>query len=124
MIQFENGSDSFAKFKYLCKYPVAFTINSREQRWLRTGKRSFAVLQAAAFFTPNGTMIMELKGLNGSIYKNAKIFIFDRYGKLLKQLNPYGVGWDGNYNGNSLPSDDYWYTIQLKDGRKAKAILV
>jgi gliding motility-associated-like protein len=69
-------------------------------------------------------MIMELKGLNGSIYKNAKIFIFDRYGKLLKQLNPYGVGWDGNYNGNSLPSDDYWYTIQLKDGRKAKAILV
>jgi hypothetical protein len=21
-------------------------------------------------------------------------------------------------------SDDYWYTIQLKDGRKAKAILV
>jgi gliding motility-associated-like protein len=66
---------------------------------------------------------VELKGLNGSIYKNAKIFIFDRYGKLLKQLN-HGVGWDGNYNGNSLPSDDYWYTIQLKDGRKAKAILV
>jgi gliding motility-associated-like protein len=94
---------------------------------LRTGKRSFAVLQAAAFFTPNGDGANDywnLKGLNGSIYKNAKIFIFDRYGKLLKQLNPYGVGWDGNYNGNSLPSDDYWYTIQLKDGRKAKAILV
>jgi hypothetical protein len=58
-----------------------------------TGKKSFAVLQAAAFFTPMETalMIVELKGLNGSIYKNAKIFIFDRYGKLLKQLNPYGV---------------------------------
>jgi gliding motility-associated-like protein len=60
-------------------------------------ERSFAVLQAAAFFTPNGDGANDywnLKGLNGSIYKNAKIFIFDRYGKLLKQLNPYGVGWD------------------------------
>jgi gliding motility-associated-like protein len=68
---------------------------------------------SSSILTPNGDGANDywnLKGLNGSIYKNAKIFIFDRYGKL-KQLNPYGVGWDGNYNGNSLPSDDYWYTI-------------
>jgi hypothetical protein len=37
---------------------VAFTINSREQRWFGLVKRSFAVLQAAAFFTPNGTALM------------------------------------------------------------------
>jgi gliding motility-associated-like protein len=90
---------------------------------LRTGKRSFAVLQAAAFFTPNGDGANDywnLKGLNGSIYKNAKIFIFD--GKLAQTIKPLRVGWDGNYNGNSLP----WMItgIQLKDGRKAKAILV
>jgi hypothetical protein len=37
-----------------CKYTRWLSrVNSREQRWLRTGKRSFAVLQAA-FFTPNG----------------------------------------------------------------------
>jgi gliding motility-associated-like protein len=88
---------------------------------LRTGKKSFAVLQAAAFFTPNGDGANDywnLKGLNGSIYKNAKIFIsIDGKPQTIKPLR---VGWDGNYNGNSLPSDDYWYTIQLKDGRKAK----
>jgi hypothetical protein len=40
MIQFENGSDSFAKFKYLCKYTRWLSrVNSREQRWLRTGKK-------------------------------------------------------------------------------------
>jgi gliding motility-associated-like protein len=101
---------------------VAFTINSREQRWLRTGKRSFAVLQAA-FFTPNGDGANDywnLKGLNGSIYKNAKIFIFDRYGKLLKQLNPYGVGWDGNYNGNSLPRTITGIQYNLKTVEKQR----
>jgi hypothetical protein len=60
---------------------------------LRTGKKSFAVLQAAAFFTPNGDGANDywnLKGLNGSIYKNAKIFIsIDT--ESLKQLNPYGL---------------------------------
>jgi hypothetical protein len=57
---------------------------------LRTGKRSFAVLQAAAFFTPNGDGANDywnLKGLNGSIYKTRK-YSFSIDGKLLKQLNP------------------------------------
>jgi gliding motility-associated-like protein len=106
MIQFENGSTTaLQSSNTFVNIPGGFH-ELIEQRWLRTGKRSFAVLQAAAFFTPNGDGANDywnLKGLNGSIYKNAKIFIFDRYGKLLKQLNPYGVGWDGNYNGNSPP---------------------
>jgi gliding motility-associated-like protein len=87
---------------------------------LRTGK-SFAVLQAA-FFTPNGdgNDYWNLKGLNGSIYKNAKIFIsIDT--KAAQTIKPLRVGWDGNYNGNSLPSDDYWYYLKKT---VAKAILV
>ncbi|HZW62389.1 MAG TPA: T9SS type B sorting domain-containing protein, partial [Flavobacteriaceae bacterium] len=42
----------------------------------------------------------------------AKIYIFDRYGKLLKQLSPTGSGWDGMYNGEPLPSSDYWFTVE------------
>jgi gliding motility-associated-like protein len=37
--------------------------------------------------------------------------IFDRYGKLLKQLYPNGPGWDGTYNGQPMPADDYWFYI-------------
>ncbi|EAS19414.1 hypothetical protein BBFL7_00881 [Flavobacteria bacterium BBFL7] len=40
------------------------------------------------------------------------IYIFDRYGKLLKQLSPDGIGWDATYNGNPLPSSTYWYLLQ------------
>jgi hypothetical protein len=43
-----QSSNTFVNTRWLSR------VNSREQRWLRTGKRSFAVLQAAAFFTPNG----------------------------------------------------------------------
>jgi gliding motility-associated-like protein len=48
------------------------------------------------------------------------IRIFDRYGKLLKQIFPNSNGWDGTFNGQALPSDDYWYTVVLEDGREIK----
>jgi gliding motility-associated-like protein len=38
-------------------------------------------------------------------------YVFDRYGKLLKQLYPNGPGWDGTYNGQPMPADDYWFYI-------------
>jgi gliding motility-associated-like protein len=65
-------------------------------------------------------MIIEVKGANALFNSKAIIYIFDRYGKLLNQLNPAGPGWDGTFNNQPLPSDDYWFTIKLEDGREAK----
>jgi gliding motility-associated-like protein len=64
---------------------------------------------------------LEVKGANALF--NSTIYIFDRYGKLLNQLNPAGPGWDGTFNNQPLPSDD-WFTIKLEDGREAKDILL
>lgn len=50
----------------------------------------------------------------------AKIYIFDRNGKLLKQLSPLGPGWDGTYNGNPLPSSDYWFRVEYKESDTQK----
>jgi gliding motility-associated-like protein len=85
---------------------------------LRTGKSS---TNTAAFFTPNGRRndYWNLEGLNGSIYKTRK-YSFSIGWLLIKQLNPYGVGWDGNYNGNSLPRTITGIQLQLKDGRKQR----
>jgi len=86
-------------------------------------KRNIAVLDAPKFFTPNSDGINDywnLKGINSSFYKNTIIYIFDRYGKLLKQVSPSSRGWDGTFNGIALPSDDYWFTVKLEDGREAK----
>ena len=35
--------------------------------------------------------------------------------ELLKQINPSGEGWRGLYNGVSMPSDDYWFTVEYTD---------
>ncbi|TRX42923.1 PKD-like domain-containing protein [Flavobacterium restrictum] len=68
------------------------------------------------FFTPNGDGYNEnwnIVGLNGQ--PNSKIFLFDRYGKLLKQISPTEQGWDGTYNGQPLPADDYWFTVEYEE---------
>lgn len=86
--------------------------------------RTIAVVGAPKFFTPNGDGYNDywsVKGVNDSFNTNSIIYIFDRYGKLLKQWIPaLSESWDGTFNGTPLPSDDYWYTIKLEDGREAK----
>ena len=71
-------------------------------------------------FTPNGdgdNDFWNIKGVSTSFQPNSKILIFDRYGKLIKQLNPLGQGWDGTFNGRPLPVSDYWFAATLQDGR-------
>lgn len=87
-------------------------------------KATIAVVGLPKFFTPNGDGYNDYwspKGVNADFNANSTIYIFDRYGKLIKQWVPSSSeGWDGTFNGTSLPSDDYWYTIKLEDGREAK----
>ncbi len=69
------------------------------------------------FFTPNGDGHNDFWQIRfSSAEPEMKIYIFDRYGKFLKQLSPMGQGWDGTYNGQSLPSTDYWFLVERADG--------
>jgi gliding motility-associated-like protein len=61
------------------------------------------------FFTPNGDGYNDTWNIKG--FDDAVINIFDRYGKLIKQISSNGLGWDGTYNSRLLPSTDYWFTI-------------
>jgi gliding motility-associated-like protein len=86
-------------------------------------EKEIAVLGVPQFFTPNGDGINDtwnIKGANDKFYSNSIIYIFDRFGKLIKQIKPFGPGWDGMYNGQVLNSTDYWYSIKFDDGRSAK----
>ncbi len=82
-----------------------------------------AILEAPTFFSPNEDGYNDywnLKGTNGTLSIQSTIYIFDRYGKLLLQISPSSLGWDGTINGEPLPADDYWFTVKLEDGREAK----
>lgn len=73
------------------------------------------------FFTPNGdghNDTWNIFALSGQA--NAKIYIFDRYGKLIKQISPSGKGWDGTYNTQLLPGTDYWFTVEYEENAVRK----
>lgn len=79
------------------------------------------VLDYPRFFTPNGDGYNDLWVIEDSnVLPNYTIHIFDRYGKFLKEMNQNSPGWNGLFNGQQLPSDDYWFTLTFADGRNIK----
>lgn len=73
----------------------------------------FLVVGYPKFFTPNGDGIHDAWNIQGiETLTDPVVFIFDRYGKLLKQLDQTSPGWDGTFNGRPLPSSDYWFRLE------------
>jgi gliding motility-associated-like protein len=74
------------------------------------------------FFTPNNDgfndfwMIFGYGGI-----QNFLISIYDRYGKLLIQMNESSLGWDGTFNGIPLPASDYWFSIDFEENNVHKS---
>jgi gliding motility-associated-like protein len=75
------------------------------------------------FFTPNNDgihdtwNIFDLKDQPKSV-----IYIFDRFGKLMKQISPAGSGWDGRFNSYDAPESDYWFTVTYDENEKKNQI--
>lgn len=79
--------------------------------------KKFIVIISPKYFTPNNdgyNDVWEVKGLIN--YPQAEVSIFDRYGKLISVLNATKSGWDGTFSKNPLPSDDYWFVLNLGNG--------
>jgi gliding motility-associated-like protein len=67
------------------------------------------------FLTPNNDGFNDIWNVRNifNIDPKAQVYIFDRYGKLLKGLSQSEPFWDGTFHGKQMPSNDYWYLIQL-----------
>lgn len=80
-----------------------------------------SVIDYPNYFTPNADGYNDtwnIIGLAGQ--PEASIYIFDRYGKLIKQISPAGSGWDGTMNGHPLPSTDYWFKVLYQENGTGK----
>ncbi|WP_299537364.1 T9SS type B sorting domain-containing protein [Ulvibacterium sp.] len=72
------------------------------------------------FFTPNNDGFNDTWSVSSSQDISIQnISVFNRFGKLIKQLAP-DQGWDGTFNGRNLPSDSYWYSVKLTNGPSLK----
>ena len=73
-------------------------------------KSIVTIINYPKYFTPNGD------GYNDSwtvlnLDDKAIIRIFDRYGKFIAEINSKSQTWDGTFDGQNLPADDYWFTV-------------
>ena len=95
-----------------------YTVYVRDLYECRTLTEDIFVLGYQKFFTPNGDGRNEYWSIIGAErYPESLLYIFDRYGKLLQQIPPDGIGWDGTYNGKQLPSSDYWFRYVYDGGK-------
>ena len=92
------------------------TINVKDAEGCTNLTKQVTVIDYPKYFTPNGdghNDSWNISGLNDQ--PDAKIFIYDRYGKLIKEISTVGNGWDGTYNGKALPATDYWFTVEYTE---------
>lgn len=73
-------------------------------------------------FTPNAdgkndVWLMD----NLDLYPNIVVKIFNRWGNLVFDSKGYSQPWNGNFNGQPLPSDTYYYVIDVSNGTKPKS---
>jgi gliding motility-associated-like protein len=96
--------------------PGDHAINVRDINGCGVTVLPIFVVDYPRYFTPNGDGYHDT--WNIPVLSNqlgSRILIFDRFGKLLKQISPAGVGWDGTFNGQQMPTTDYWFLLNYND---------
>ena len=72
----------------------------------------FLLIDYPRFFTPNGDGINDTWNVEGlESQPKAVITIFDRFGKTLSVFRADELGWNGIWNGKSMPSNSYWFKV-------------
>lgn len=96
------------------------TVYVRDRNGCGITETIISVLGFPKFFTPNGDDVndtWQISGLSEQLAQLKKVDIFNRYGKFITQLNTSNLAWDGSFNGENLPADDYWFIAKFTNGK-------
>lgn len=117
--EYSTDGETYQADNRLGVFPGVHTVYVRDVLWCRTIQKEVVALGYQKFFSPNNDAINEYWHVIGAArYPDSKLYIYDRYGKLIKQLEPEGIGWDGTFNGLPMPSSDYWFRYFYGDGQE------
>jgi gliding motility-associated-like protein len=93
--------------------PGEYIVYVRDKNNCGTVTEEVYLLYYPRFFSPNGDGVNEYWRIEFlDLEPGIEIFIYDRYGKLLAQIYPNSLGWDGTYEGVKMPATDYWFKIK------------
>lgn len=101
--------------------PGEYTVYVTDTNGCGTVWETVFLLMYPKFFTPNGDGENDFWQIVSSTSEpDLQVFIYDRYGKLIASVQAPDKGWDGRYNGNELPSTDYWFVAKRQNGKEYK----
>ena len=95
--------------------PGIHTVYAVDKNGCGSSSIEIGVIGISNFMTPNvdgNNDFLEVLGVSPRTHTRVSLRIFDRYGKLLRQLNGFSETWDGLYQNQPLPSSDYWYILE------------
>ncbi|WP_299335744.1 T9SS type B sorting domain-containing protein [uncultured Psychroserpens sp.] len=99
--------------------PGDYTVYVRDRNDCGIVTEDVYLLYYPKFFTPNGdTYNAYWQIIFSEIEPDLQILIFDRFGKLIKELDPVSAGWDGTYKGQNMPASDYWFVVNRPSNGK------
>jgi len=79
---------------------------------------TFTELDIVGGFTPNGDHANEtwvpISRSRNAEFKDSELKIYDRRGRLLFETIGFEKEWDGVFNGELLPAESYYFTLDLK----------
>jgi gliding motility-associated-like protein len=95
-----------------------YTVFVKDKDGCGQDSEEVTVIDYPKFFTPNNDGYNDFWQIKGIVnFPNSKTLIFDRYGKLLTIISSNEIGWNGQYNGKQMMSNDYWFRTDLGDGK-------
>lgn len=99
-----------------------YTVFIRNKTFCEMSFFQVSVLGFKNFFTPNQDGFNDFWDFKipVELIGEEPIKIFDRYGKLLIQIFPNSMGWDGTFKGKKMPADDYWFDLILNTGERLR----
>ncbi|AZQ43003.1 T9SS type B sorting domain-containing protein [Nonlabens ponticola] len=101
--------------------PGTYEITVADIDFCGFARQKIQIVDYPRFFTPNNDGYNDTWHIKNIISDpDAIVMIFDRYGKMLKALTAQDTGWDGTFNGNIMPSSDYWFELRMTDGTVVK----
>ena len=94
--------------------PGLHTLTINDLNGCGSVSEQIVVVGFSTFFTPNGDGANDYWHITGiETLEEPVVQIFDRYGKLLAEMDDSYLGWDGIYNGSPLPATDYWFQLSF-----------
>ncbi len=115
--EYSIDGENFQDENRITVFPGTYTVHVRDKFLCRTISKEIIALGYQKFFTPNNDGSHDYWNVVGiENFPGSRLYIYDRYGKLLHQLLPSGLGWDGTYQGVQMPSTDYWFRFENEDG--------